>query len=618
MQEPALALGEPQAEAHYRVLARKYRPSTFDDLIGQDAMVRTVSNAFETSRIPQAWILTGVRGVGKTTTARILARALNYELADGSVAGPTVRMPILGVHCRAIMESRHIDVIEMDAASHNSVDDVRQINEAIRYAPVSARYKVYILDEVHMLSPQAFNALLKTLEEPPPHAKFVFATTEIRKVPITILSRCQRFDLRRVDAGLLVQHLQAVAGREAVAAEPEALALIARAAEGSVRDALSLFDQAIAHAAGPVRSADVREMLGLADRARVIDLFEALTRGDVAGALAELRAQYDIGADPVVVLGDLAELTHFVTRVKIVPAVAEDPSLIEIERVRGRGLAEKLSMRVLSRTWQMLLKGIGEVAAAGRPLEAAEMVLVRIAYAADLPTPDEVIRSLSDPSRQPSRSGNGGDASGGFERGEPGAPAPAPSAGAPGGRAAPLAAPAPSRGPQATLPAPELAPGPVVIGRFEDLIGLAAQKRDLAVKLALERDVRLVRCEDGRLEIRLEPSAAKTLVNDLARKFSQWTSRRWMVVVSAEEGQPTVKAQNEAQQAELKLGLAADPLVQAVLARFPGAEIVDVRRRDAVEPPPLPASDDADEPVPEVSPEADGSAFGAHGRPDDL
>ena len=303
---------------------------------------------------------------------------------------------MLGIHCEAIMESRHLDVIEMDAASHNGVDDVRQINDAIRYAPVSARYKVYILDEVHMLSGAAFNALLKTLEEPPPHAKFIFATTEIRKVPITVLSRCQRFDLRRVDAALLVHHLQAIAAKESIEAEPAALALIARAAEGSVRDSLSLFDQAIAHAAGPVRAEDVRQMLGLADRSRVIDLFEALMRADIAAALNELRDQYDAGADPAMVLGDLAEFTHFVTRIKIVPALADDVSLTEAERTRGRALATKLSMRVLARCWQMLLKGIGEVEAAGRPVDAAEMVLVRIAYAADLPTPDEAIRALGE------------------------------------------------------------------------------------------------------------------------------------------------------------------------------------------------------------------------------
>ena len=357
-------------------------------------MVRTISNAFETGRIAQAWILTGVRGVGKTTTARILSRALNYELADGSVKGPTIHMPALGLQCQAIMESRHVDVIEMDAASHNGVDDVRQINEAVRYSPVSARYKVYILDEVHMFTPQAFNALLKTLEEPPPHVKFVFATTDIRRVPITILSRCQRFDLRRVDAALLVRHLEAICAKEGISAEPEALALIARAAEGSVRDALSLMDQGIAHAAGGVRAEDVRQMLGLADRTRIIDLFEALMRGDMGKALGELRDQYDSGADPAVVLSDLAEFTHFVTRVKVVPAVADDPSFAETERTRGRAFATQLSMRVLSRTWQMLFKGLTEMKDAGKPLAAAEMVLVRIAYAADLPTPDEAIRDI--------------------------------------------------------------------------------------------------------------------------------------------------------------------------------------------------------------------------------
>ncbi|TMK09659.1 MAG: DNA polymerase III subunit gamma/tau [Alphaproteobacteria bacterium] len=614
--EPTLVLDDrPSDGSSYRVLARKYRPATFDDLIGQDAMVRTVSNAFEAARIPQAWILTGVRGVGKTTTARILARALNYELPDGSITAPAIKMPAIGVHCQAIMESRHIDVIEMDAASHNSVDDVRQINDAIRYAPVSARYKVYILDEVHMLSTQAFNALLKTLEEPPAHAKFIFATTEIRKVPITILSRCQRFDLRRVDAGLLVKHLETIARREAIEVEPEAFALIARAAEGSVRDALSLLDQAIAHAAGPVRAEDVRQMLGLADRARVIDLFEALMRGDVASALTELRAQYDIGADPAVVLTDLAEFTHFVTRVKIVPAVADDPALIEVERARGRAFAEKLSMRVLSRTWQMLLKGVAEVAAAGRPLAAAEMVLVRIAYAADLPTPDEVIRSLDD-NANVSRA-RGSTPSHATVASAPRVEAPRVET----SRGAPRAALAPSSEPIARLPETQPSPPPLVVARFEDLIALAAQKRDLGVKLALERDVRLVRCEDGRLEIGLERSAAKTLVNDLARKFSQWTSRRWMVVVSAEDGQPTVRSQNEARQAELKTGVRADPLVQAVLARFPGAEIVDVRKGAAASPQGLPPGDSEDA-APELAPEDDGSAFGAQvphiGRSDEA
>ena len=386
--------GARGAAKPYRVLARKYRPSSFDDLIGQEAMVRTVSNAFETGRIPQAWILTGVRGVGKTTTARILARALNYELPDGSVKGPTITMPTLGVHCQAIMESRHMDVLEMDAASHTGVDDVRQINDSVRYAPASARYKVYIIDEVHMLSTAAFNAFLKTLEEPPEHAKFVFATTEIRKVPITVLSRCQRFDLRRVEADMLMGHLANIAKKEGVEAETEALGIIARAAEGSVRDSLSLFDQAIAHAAGPVRADAVRQMLGLADRTRVIDLFERLAGGDIAGAFKEFREQYDVGADPIVVLSDLAEFVNFVTRVKIVPATADNVAFGETERVRAREFAAKLSMRVLSRMWQMLLKGITEVQTATRPAAAAEMVLVRIAYVADMPTPDEAIRMI--------------------------------------------------------------------------------------------------------------------------------------------------------------------------------------------------------------------------------
>jgi DNA polymerase-3 subunit gamma/tau len=593
---PGLDLGPAPAaapEAGYRVLARKYRPWTFDDLIGQDAMVRTLSNAFETGRIPQAWILTGVRGVGKTTTARILARALNYQLPDGS-GGPTIRMPTIGVHCREIMESRHVDVLEMDAASHNGVDDVRQINEAVRYAPVMARYKVYILDEVHMLSGAAFNALLKTLEEPPPHAKFVFATTEIRKVPVTVLSRCQRFDLRRVEASRLMQHLEAIAGKEGIAAEADALALVARAAEGSVRDALSLFDQAIAHSAaasgggkaagaGTVRAEDVRQMLGLADRARIIDLFEAVMRGDIAAALKELRDQYESGADPAVALADLAEFTHFVTRVKVVPAVADDPSFAEVERTRGRAFATALSMRVLSRTWQMLFRGIPDVQSAVKPIAAAEMVLVRIAYAADLPTPDEVIRSLGE-------GGNGASAPAARSAGNGGITA-APVASATSAPAGRSEAPRPTLAPRAsaaTAPValartaePQPAPPTVAVGRFEDLIALAAARRDLQIKAALERDMRLVRFEDGKLEIALEPGAAKTLVNDLSRKLAEWTGRRWLVVISAETGAPTVRSQLEARDAEMKAGVRGDPLVQAVLARFPGAEIVGVRRRGA-------------------------------------
>ena len=561
----------------YRVLARKYRPSSFDDLIGQEAMVRTISNAFETGRIPQAWILTGVRGVGKTTTARILARALNYELPDGSVSGPTIAMPTLGVHCQAIMESRHLDVLEMDAASHTGVDDVRQITDGVNYAPTSARYKVYIIDEVHMLSEKAFNAFLKTLEEPPAHAKFIFATTEIRKVPITVLSRCQRFDLRRVDAEVLVKNLERIAGQEQVDADSEALRLIARAAEGSVRDSLSLFDQAIAHAAGQVRADDVRQMLGLADRARIIDLFAALASGDIESAFREFRDQYDTGADPMVVLSDLAEFVNFVTRVKIVPAAADSHALSETERLRGRDFAAKLSMRVLSRMWQMLLKGLTEVKDATRPVAAAEMVLVRIAYAADLPTPDEVIRSLG---------GNGHAApaaAGGNGAPVRGAPAPRVEASSFARSEPPRAALASSSGAEAAMRQPASSvlseTAPVLrLATFPEIVALATEKRDLPIKAALENDVRLVRVEDGRLEIALEPSAQRSLVQELSRKLEQWTGRRWTVAVSNAEGQPTLRTQALAQKSALETSVQQDPRVQAVFETWPGARIETVRR----------------------------------------
>jgi DNA polymerase-3 subunit gamma/tau len=570
--------GLAEAGKPYRVLARKYRPAGFEDLIGQDAVVRTVSNAFETGRIPQAWILTGVRGVGKTTTARILARALNYELPDGSVKGPTIHMPVLGVHCQAIMESRHMDVLEMDAASHTGVDDVRQINDSVRYAPASARYKVYIIDEVHMLSTAAFNAFLKTLEEPPEHAKFVFATTEIRKVPVTVLSRCQRFDLRRVEADVLMAHLANIAAKERVETEPEALGIIARAAEGSVRDSLSLFDQAIAHAAGPVRADAVRQMLGLADRTRVIDLFEHLVRGDIAHAFKEFREQYDTGADPVVVLSDLAEFVNFVTRVKIVPATADNVAFGETERLRARDIAAKMSMRVLSRMWQMLLKGITEVQGATRPAAAAEMVLVRIAYVADMPTPDEAIRMIEQ---------NGGASPAATTTAAPRQAQAAPVATLPPSQARPVGAPRasaePSVRPQMAAPETQSAPA-LRIASFPELVALATEKRDLLTKAALEADVRLVRIEDGRLELALERSAARTLINDLSRKLEQWTGRRWTVIVSNEAGQPTLRAQNDAARNKRERAAESDPRVKEVLARFPGAKVVEVRKL-AAEPP---------------------------------
>ena len=573
-------LGSPSDAAKpYRVLARKYRPSSFEDLIGQGAVVRTVSNAFETGRIPQAWILTGVRGVGKTTTARILARALNYELPDGSVKAPTIHMPVLGVHCRAIMESRHMDVLEMDAASHTGVDDVRQINDSVRYAPASARYKVYIIDEVHMLSTAAFNAFLKTLEEPPEHAKFVFATTEIRKVPVTVLSRCQRFDLRRVEADVLMAHLSNIAKKEGVEIEPEALGIIARAAEGSVRDSLSLLDQAIAHAAGAVRADDVRQMLGLADRARVIDLFESLVRGDIAGAFREFREQYDTGADPIVVLSDLAEFVNFVTRVKIVPATADNVAFSETERVRARDFAAKLSMRVLSRMWQMLLKGISEAQGATRPAAAAEMVLVRIAYVADMPTPDEAIRMIEQ---------NGGSAPV-VAVTSPSRSVPAPTASA--SVSPQLRVPPAPRGsieanarPQMAAPVTDAQAAARRISSFPEIVALAAEKRDLLIKSALEAEVRLVRIEDGRLEVALERNASRTLVNDLSRKLEQWTGKRWTVIVSNEAGQPTLREQNLVEKNQRERAAESDPRVKEVLARFPGTKVIEVRKL-AAEPP---------------------------------
>jgi DNA polymerase-3 subunit gamma/tau len=576
------------ARTPYRVLARKYRPSGFEDLIGQNAVVRTVSNAFETGRIPQAWILTGVRGVGKTTTARILARALNYELPDGSVKGPTIHMPGLGVHCQSIMESRHMDVLEMDAASHTGVDDVRQINDSVRYAPASARYKVYIIDEVHMLSTAAFNAFLKTLEEPPEHAKFVFATTEIRKVPVTVLSRCQRFDLRRVEADVLMTHLANIAAKERVEVEPEALGIIARAAEGSVRDSLSLFDQAIAHAAGRVRADAVRQMLGLADRTRVIDLFDSLVSGDIAGAFREFREQYDTGADPIVVLSDLAEFVNFVTRVKIVPATADNVAFGETERLRARDFAAKLSMRVLSRMWQMLLKGITEAQAATRPAAAAEMVLVRIAYVADMPTPDEAIRMIeqngaASPTLAASAAARSAPASTmsaspvSSVQSQPARTVSAPRAGAEA-----------SARPQMIAPASEPQSAPALrITSFPQLVALAAEKRDLLTKGALEADVRLVRIEDGRLELALERHASKTLINELSRKLEQWTGRRWTVIVSNEAGQPTLRSQTEAAKNQRERAAESDPRVQEVMARFPGAKVIEVRKLA----PELPESD---------------------------
>ena len=574
-------LGTEKAGA-YRVLARKYRPSNFSELIGQEPMVRTLTNAFATGRIAQAWMLTGVRGVGKTTTARILARALNYKTA--TVDQPSVDLSIPGEHCQAIMEGRHVDVIEMDAASHTGIDDIRDIIDRVRYAPVAARYKVYIIDEVHMLSTQAFNGLLKTLEEPPPHVKFIFATTEIRKVPITVLSRCQRFDLRRIDAGALVAHLSSIAAKEGISVDDEALAMIARAAEGSARDSLSILDQAIAHGSGTVSAEAVRAMLGLADRARIIDLFEHVMKGDVAAALAEFRAQYDTGADPAAVLTDLAEFNHLVTRLRFVPAAADDASLSEDERRRGAEFASTLSVRVLSRSWQMLLKGIPEVQSSNRPVSAGEMVLIRLAHAADLPTLDEALRSLDSagpvPNGAPRANGAPANPGGGGASAVAQARMPSSNGGAQTMRLV-EAQPVPA----AFVPAPEpVAETPVVpVKSLADIVALADANRDIAFKVLLKRCVRPVRIEPGRLDVTLTDDAPKMLLNDLTSKLRAWTGRNWLVSLSKEEGGQTLAEMETTKRENAFSDAKSDPTVAAILARFPGAKIIDVRIPDVPE-----------------------------------
>lgn len=575
--------------AAYRVLARKYRPKDFSDLmVGQEPMVRTLTNAFETGRIAQAYMLTGVRGVGKTTTARILARALNYKTPE--IDRPTIDLRVPGEHCQAIMEGRHVDVIEMDAASHTGIDDIREIIEQVRYRPVSVRYKVYIIDEVHMLSTQAFNGLLKTLEEPPEHVKFIFATTEIRKVPITVLSRCQRFDLRRIGASDLVGLFTTILGKEGVEAEPDALAMIARAAEGSARDGLSLLDQAIAHGGGSVEVNAVRSMLGLADRARVVDLFEHIVKGDAAAALAEFAAQYEAGASPPVVLTDLADFTHLVTRMKYVPDATGDQSLSEIERVRGVEFANTIAVTALSRMWQMLLKGIPETEASSRPAGAAEMVIIRLAHAANLPSPEEAARRVAELSEgsdlprgsQSSRPHGNGSGDGGRMQAAAIGRVSDVSAPATGGPTAQLrAVPATERPPEAATLAAQPAPEPqpeskVVVSSLEDIVELCTRNRAQVLKAHVRQFVRLVKIEPGRLEIRLEPDGPASIVNELKARLEEWTSIKWWVTLSNAQGGPTLK-EAEANEKQAQFASAeADADIAAIIAMFPGAKIRNV------------------------------------------
>ena len=534
----------------YRVLARKYRPRGLEGLVGQDALVRTLRNAFASGRIAQAYLLTGVRGVGKTTTARIIARMLNCIGPDGS-GGPTAEPCGVCENCQAITADRHVDVVEMDAASHTGIDNMRELLDSSRYRPISARYKVYIMDEVHMLSQGAFNALLKTLEEPPEHLKFVFATTELRKIPATILSRCQRFDLRRIDAGLLAEYFMGLVEKEGGKVTPDAMALIARAADGSARDGLSILDQAMAQGGAEVAEAQVRDMLGLADRGQVFDLYEALMAGRIDEGLANLERQYTAGVDPQIVLQDLLDLTHWLTRIKITPDAAVSPSVPQFERERGADLGGRLAMPVLTRAWQILLKGVGEARMAPQPLQAVEMVLVRLAYAADLPSPADALKALKDEGQ--------------------GAPRP-------------LSEPAPARRPEPVaemVRQPARPPAPKAeIRNFADVIRLADEHRQAVLSTHLRNSVHLVRLESGTLEFRPDGDAPRDLAQQISRQLESWTGNRWIVAVSSEEGEATLAEQERQADDRRRREAEADPMIAQVLQTFPGAKVVGVHDRE--------------------------------------
>ncbi len=558
----------------YQVLARKYRPETFADLVGQDAMVRTLKNAFAADRIAQAFIMTGIRGTGKTTTARIIAKGMNCIGPDGN-GGPTTDPCGKCEHCVAIMEGRHVDVMEMDAASRTGVGDIREIIESVHYRAASARYKIYIIDEVHMLSKSAFNALLKTLEEPPAHVKFIFATTEIRQVPVTVLSRCQRFDLRRIEPEIMIALLRKIASSEGAEITDEALALVTRAAEGSARDATSLLDQAISHGAGETTADQVRAMLGLADRGRTMDLFERIMRGDAAGALEELAAQYADGADPLAVLRDLAELTHWISVVKITPDAAEDPTISPDERARGQAFADGLGQRSLGRAWQMLLKAIDEVSTAPSAIMAAEMAVIRLTHVADLPTPEDLIRKLQDTPPPPMPTGPGGG--GGHAH--------------PGGQTQATGVPAPthrgSSGPVASRSgsaAPALATDALAhYATFEHVLDRIRANRDVKLLVEVEGGLRLAAYQPGRIEFTPTETADPQLASKLGAALQRWTGNRWAVTVVNGCEEPTVTERRDAADRALKAEAAQHPLVQAALAAFPKATITSIRTQAEAE-----------------------------------
>ena len=554
----------------YQVLARKYRPETFADLVGQDAMVRTLKNAFEADRIAQAFIMTGIRGIGKTTTARIIAKGLNCIGPDGK-GGPTVAPCGQCEHCVAIAAGRHVDVMEMDAASRTGVGDIREIIESVHYRAASARYKIYIIDEVHMLSTSAFNALLKTLEEPPAHVKFIFATTEIRKVPVTVLSRCQRFDLRRIEPEDMIAMLRRIADAEGAEIADDALALITRAAEGSARDAQSLLDQAISHGAGETTAVQVRAMLGLADRGRVLDLFDLIMKGDAAGALDELGRQYADGADPMAVLRDLAEVTHWISVIKITPEAADDPTVSPDERARGQAMAANLAVRVLSRMWQMLLKALEEVGQAPNAMMAAEMAVIRLTHVADLPSPEELLRRLQDspPPVSPSPAPSGGGSGGGGPEARTRAPVAPRSGGGNGGGATALAVASDNALARFTT--------------FDDVVALIRANRDGMLRYEVEKYLRLARYQPGRIEFTPTEDAPRDLAARLAGRLQGWTGARWAVTVVGGATAPTIDETRNAAQTALEAEAKAHPLVKAVFAAFPNAKITEIRTLEEME-----------------------------------